>query len=105
MAEEPGHVIAAGAREFIYDHGFGAEDCANGRVEIGAFAREPIIPIFALKIFDYVIGCGAAAVVAFVDHCALLAYLREKVAIEISEAGAGGVREIDVGEFAAAEFV
>ena len=102
MAEEPGHVIAAGAREFIYDHGFGAEDGAYGRVEIGAFAREPVIPIFALEIFDHVIGCCAAAVVAFIDYCALLAYLREKVAIEIGEACTGGVRKINVGEFAAA---
>src|SRR5580704_2156667 len=102
MAEEPGHVIAAGTCEFIYDHRFGAEDGAYGSVEIGAFAREPVIPIFAWEIFDHVIGRRAAAVVAFVDYRALLAYLCEKVAVEIGEACAGGVGEIDVGEFAAA---
>src|SRR6202021_2066493 len=42
VAEEPRHVIAARAREFIHDHRFGAEDAAYGRVEIGAFARHPV---------------------------------------------------------------
>src|SRR5580658_8998014 len=104
VTEIPGQRVAAGAGKFIGDHHFGPVDSAERRGVIGAFARGPVIPNFPLHVLDDVISSLASGVEALVNDGALLAELREIVAIEIGEAARAGVGKIDVSEFAAAEF-
>jgi len=55
--------------------------------------------------FDEIVGHLTPCVEALVDDCALLLRLRKVVAIEVREAAFACVRQIDVRELSAGEFV
>src|SRR5271154_6202039 len=103
VTEIPGQRVAAGAGKFIGDHYFGSVNSAERRGIIGAFARGPVIPNFPLHVLDDVVGGLATGVETLVNHGALLAELREIVAVEIVEAARAGVGKVNVSELAAAE--
>ena len=96
---EPGHLVD--------DHHLRPPDARRGLVN-GMRSPAGVVEVaveVAAEDVDDVVGRRAAAVVALVDHGALLVLLREVVAVEAHVAGLAGVGHVHVGELPARELV
>src|SRR6202034_1351464 len=105
LAEKPGHGVTARTGELIDDHHLRTVDRHRRIEHVLTFARGDHVHRLAAKIVDDVVGELAAVIEALIENGALLANLREEVAVEIRIAAPGGVRQINVGEFSTARLV
>ena len=101
------HQVAARAGHFVDDHYLWPPDAGRRRSERIAVARDvvKVTVKISLQNVDDVIGRRAAAVVAFVDDRAFFVLLRKVIAVKARIAGLAGIRQINVGELSAGEFV
>jgi hypothetical protein len=102
--EHPGQEVTTRTGVFIRQHDFWPRHYAERSRRFHTFAHSPVTDDLFAQVVNDVIGRAAAAVEAFVNHRAFFVELREVVAIEIRVAAVPRVRQINVSQFAAAQF-